>query len=278
MPPKIADADVKIMGKEHAQKFALQSFQTANLGLATEQKVMEGLDEAGIKATFELELFSKTRIVRSSESGVAGLAKQCYANAPTYPPPHVQALVDITIRTLYKDPQDGEEYIIPAVLIDYGALLDLDLMSEFRAISDSLAQSGETPAQASERKFGHGLRVLMLFSGCYMLTQGVRKSDIQSRSAHASIRQLISGSSTSKYFGAAATAALVSGQSTKSMTSGAANFAGAISCTTYFWSAYLFAHPSYVYTLAGTEFLQSYMLCTCKKGPGFFTLSMSCVR
>ena len=88
----IADVDVWIMGKENPTKFELQSFPTMSVSLSTVQKVMEGLDESVVKAAFEL--FSKTRAVRSSESGVAGLTKQKYSNASVFPATTPQALVD----------------------------------------------------------------------------------------------------------------------------------------------------------------------------------------
>lgn len=129
-------------------------------------------------------------------------------------------LADAAIKTLYTAPTAGNEYILPAVLPNYGQLMSLEFMSEFKVTSDSMAESGETRAQKDEREFGHALKLLMLFAAGYILTQGVRKSDLQSKSAHESFNLLVNGAATSKYYGSAMTAALVSGQSTKSMSGG----------------------------------------------------------
>ena len=175
-------------------------------------------------------------------------------------------LVDCTIRALYNAPVAGESYVVPAVLIDFAKLLDLEFMSEFKTASDALAPTGETAAQAAERRFGHTLRIMMLFAGCYMLTQGIRRADIQSKAAHEGMRQLSTGASTSKYYGAAGTASLIAGQSTKAMSGGTATFAASIACCTYFWASYLFSRQGYLGSLIGSQFLNSYLSCTCKKG------------
>lgn len=170
---------------------------------------------------------------------------------------------------------------MPAVYFDYSKLFDLSFLSGFSAASDERAPNGEPADAAFRRRFVHALRCLLPFSGGWILTQGVRKSDSCSKRTHESFRQLASASSTSKYYGSGAVGAMLTGQSTKTMTGPQAQFTAGISAATLFFSAHLLEHQTLLLGLLKTDFLKSYISATCKRShPKFLAsyLNLKAVR
>ena len=216
--------------------------------------------------TAAVDLFGGHELVRTSANGVAGLQEAVYNPADlAFPVGDEKNLVAATISTLYLNPQDGEQYLIPAVLIDYSHLLNLDALSEFKRASDSSAASGETTAQAAKRAFTHATRLFLLFAAGLMSTQALRKSDLMSKSAHEAFTALVGKGSTQKYFNAGTVSSLFLGRSTKEMSGDASTFTASVSGLLFFFSALLFTRQDLLDKINKSKFMQSYIRGACKK-------------
>lgn len=166
-----------------------------------------------------IDMFSGQELIRTSAKGVAGLQEAQFVQADlVFPLTEKIHLTAAMIDCLYLTPTNGETYIIPAALIDYGMLMDMEALAEFKKVSDASAPAGETAPQTRKRLFNHAVRMFSLFACGLIATQALRRADLTSKSAHESFTSLLAKGATQKYFAGGTVAALFLGRSTKETT------------------------------------------------------------